>query len=193
MDWTARHSQRCADRLRGAQCGCLTATRGSGRWTPKGTTDGRITRRGWSRCGLITSRAPRAYWTDTAQEVYDDADASRWFTKEERAELTLSDRLKDEFEEASALSYKDSGQTCSVRQCRKWTGTRLPNTTLRTLKRIRRMSLVHSRPATQRPASNGGSVTRPICHVGCVAKLPSTQRSGHVLYEQMGSGIRVQT
>ena len=39
------------------------------------------------------------YWDETAQEVYDDAEASRSFTKEEQATLTLSDRLKDEFDE----------------------------------------------------------------------------------------------
>lgn len=40
------------------------------------------------------------YWDETAQEVYDESSADRSFTRDERAALTLSDRLKDEFEEA---------------------------------------------------------------------------------------------
>jgi hypothetical protein len=40
------------------------------------------------------------YWDDVAQEVYDDSEADRTFTRDERAALTLMDRLKDEFEEA---------------------------------------------------------------------------------------------
>ena len=40
------------------------------------------------------------YWDATAQEVYDEAEADSTFTREERATLTLADRLKDEFEEA---------------------------------------------------------------------------------------------
>ena len=40
------------------------------------------------------------YWDETAQEVYDDAEADGTFTRDERAALDLADRLKDEFEEA---------------------------------------------------------------------------------------------
>jgi hypothetical protein len=40
------------------------------------------------------------YWDETAQEVYDESEAEHSFTRDERATLTLSDRLKDEFEEA---------------------------------------------------------------------------------------------
>src|SRR6266436_3571722 len=40
------------------------------------------------------------YWDEVAQEVYDESEAERFFTRDERAALTLSDRLKDEFEEA---------------------------------------------------------------------------------------------
>jgi len=41
-----------------------------------------------------------SYWCETAQEIYDEAEADRHFTREERATLNLSDRLKDEHEEA---------------------------------------------------------------------------------------------
>lgn len=40
------------------------------------------------------------YWDEAAQEVYDEAEAEKSFTRDERATLTLADRLKDEFEEA---------------------------------------------------------------------------------------------
>ena len=40
------------------------------------------------------------YWRETAQEIYNEAQAEKSFTREERATLTLSDRLKDEHEEA---------------------------------------------------------------------------------------------
>jgi hypothetical protein len=39
------------------------------------------------------------FYRETAQEVYDEAEAEKSFTREERATLTLSDRLKDEYEE----------------------------------------------------------------------------------------------
>ena len=39
------------------------------------------------------------YYRETAQEIYDDSESDKTFTREERATLTLSDRLKDEFEE----------------------------------------------------------------------------------------------
>ena len=39
------------------------------------------------------------YYRETAQEVYDEAEAEKSFTRDERATLTLSDRLKDELEE----------------------------------------------------------------------------------------------
>ena len=42
-----------------------------------------------------------SYWDETAQEIYDDSEADNTFTRDERAVLTLSDRLKDEFEEAT--------------------------------------------------------------------------------------------
>ena len=42
----------------------------------------------------------QGYWSERAQEIYDDAEADTSFTKEERATLTLSDVLKDEHEEA---------------------------------------------------------------------------------------------
>jgi len=39
------------------------------------------------------------YWNATAQEEYDEAEADRSFSRDERATLNLSDRLKNEFEE----------------------------------------------------------------------------------------------
>jgi hypothetical protein len=36
------------------------------------------------------------YWDSVAQECYDEAEAERSFTKEERATLTLADKLRDE-------------------------------------------------------------------------------------------------
>jgi len=41
-----------------------------------------------------------SYWNETAQEVYSDAEANKTFTREERATLDLSDRLKHEHEQA---------------------------------------------------------------------------------------------
>lgn len=55
-----------------------------------------------------------AYYREVAQEVYDDAEASKIFTKEERATLNLSDRLKDEYEEAMCEMLKETGKECSV-------------------------------------------------------------------------------
>ena len=43
------------------------------------------------------------YWDEVAQETWNDASADRTFTRDERAALTLSDRLKDEFEEAQPI------------------------------------------------------------------------------------------
>lgn len=40
------------------------------------------------------------YWTATAQECYDDAEADDTFTRKERAAFDLADRLKSEHEEA---------------------------------------------------------------------------------------------
>lgn len=48
------------------------------------------------------------YWDEVAQETYDEAEAERSFTREERAALTLSDRLKSEFEEANPLADQAS-------------------------------------------------------------------------------------
>jgi len=48
-----------------------------------------------------------SYWNETAQELYNDADSDKTFTREERAALDLSDRLKDEHEQ----SQPDLGAT----------------------------------------------------------------------------------
>jgi len=39
------------------------------------------------------------YWNENAQEVYDNSEADRTFTRDERAALDLAERLKDEFEQ----------------------------------------------------------------------------------------------
>ncbi len=41
------------------------------------------------------------YWTETAQECYDEAEADDTFTREERATLELCLRLKDGIEESA--------------------------------------------------------------------------------------------
>jgi hypothetical protein len=40
-----------------------------------------------------------SYWRETAQEVYDESETERSFTRAERATLDLADRLKSEHEE----------------------------------------------------------------------------------------------
>ena len=42
------------------------------------------------------------YWTEQAQEKYDEAEADGTFTREEQATLDLSDALKDYFEQEMA-------------------------------------------------------------------------------------------
>jgi hypothetical protein len=42
-----------------------------------------------------------SYWRERTQEVYDEAEADKNFTREERAALTLADQLKYEIEEAA--------------------------------------------------------------------------------------------
>jgi hypothetical protein len=49
-----------------------------------------------------------SYWRGVAQEVYDDAEADRTFTRVERATLDLADRLKGEFTEANPLADEAS-------------------------------------------------------------------------------------
>jgi hypothetical protein len=48
------------------------------------------------------------YWRDATQEVYDDSEADRTFTRAERAALDLADRLKDEITEANPLADQAS-------------------------------------------------------------------------------------
>src|SRR5580704_12668285 len=48
------------------------------------------------------------YWRDVTQEVYDDAEADRTFTRVERATLDLADRLKDDITEANPLAGQAS-------------------------------------------------------------------------------------
>jgi hypothetical protein len=48
------------------------------------------------------------YWREVTQEVYDDAEADRTFTRVERATLDLADRLKDEITEANPLADQAS-------------------------------------------------------------------------------------
>jgi hypothetical protein len=54
------------------------------------------------------------YYGELAQECYDEAEADDTFTREERATLDLSDRLKDEYEEASQAILEQSKVTASV-------------------------------------------------------------------------------
>lgn len=50
---------------------------------------------------LTNDSASDSYWRETAQECFDDAETDSCFTREERAVLTLADRLKEETEEAN--------------------------------------------------------------------------------------------
>ena len=43
----------------------------------------------------------QAYWNEQASECYDDAEADKTFTKLENATLALSERMKEQFEEAA--------------------------------------------------------------------------------------------
>jgi hypothetical protein len=56
------------------------------------------------------------YYRELAQEVYDAAEATTRpaFTKEERATLDLSERLKDEYESAMADWLEESNKTVGV-------------------------------------------------------------------------------
>jgi len=56
---------------------------------------------------LSNDQGSDSYWRETAQEIYDEAEAEKSFTREERATLNLSDRLKNEHEE----SQPDLGAT----------------------------------------------------------------------------------
>jgi hypothetical protein len=44
------------------------------------------------------------YWREVAQDVYDEAEADRNFTRSERAALDLAERLKDEITESNPLA-----------------------------------------------------------------------------------------
>lgn len=43
------------------------------------------------------------YWADAAQEAFDDATANATFTRKERAEHSLAEKLKDEISEHPLL------------------------------------------------------------------------------------------
>jgi hypothetical protein len=49
---------------------------------------------------MDNEQGSQSYWAETAQEFYNEALSDRTFTRDERATIDLSDRLKDEFEEA---------------------------------------------------------------------------------------------
>lgn len=53
-------------------------------------------------------------YTEMAQEAFDNAEADRNFTREERAVLDLSAKLKDEYEEAMSDWLEESGKSSSV-------------------------------------------------------------------------------
>lgn len=54
------------------------------------------------------------YYRDMAQEVYDDSEATKTFTRDERATLDLSDRLKSEYEDSAQTMLEEAGRECSV-------------------------------------------------------------------------------
>lgn len=54
------------------------------------------------------------HYQSVGQEVFNDAVPSKHFTKEEQAALDLSDRLKDEYEEALNDWLDESGKSASV-------------------------------------------------------------------------------
>jgi hypothetical protein len=55
-----------------------------------------------------------SYYTELAQEVYDESEAEKSFTRDERAALDLADRLKDEYEEGMVALLERSKATASV-------------------------------------------------------------------------------
>jgi len=56
----------------------------------------------------------QSYYSDLAQEAYNDAEADGTFTREERATLDLSAKIKDEYESAMFDWLEESGKQASV-------------------------------------------------------------------------------
>lgn len=54
------------------------------------------------------------YYTELAQEAYDQAQADTTFTRDERATLDLADRIKDEYETAMHDWLDESKRSTSV-------------------------------------------------------------------------------
>jgi hypothetical protein len=48
---------------------------------------------------MDNSEGDQAYWSERAQEIYDQAEPDSNFTKDEQAALDLSEALKEQFEE----------------------------------------------------------------------------------------------
>ncbi len=53
---------------------------------------------------IDSTEGSQSYWAGRAQEAFDNAEASRPFTKAEQATLDLSNQLKEETEESSPLT-----------------------------------------------------------------------------------------
>lgn len=56
---------------------------------------------------IDNSESDQNYWREVAEEIYKDAEADKLFSKEERAALDLSERLKDSFEELAEQWMRD--------------------------------------------------------------------------------------
>ncbi len=54
------------------------------------------------------------YWGQIAQDLYDAAESSNVFTKDEQAIIDIAARLKDEFETAKDEWLEESGKSCSM-------------------------------------------------------------------------------
>ena len=57
---------------------------------------------------LDNDQGSERYWREAAQECYSEAEASRSFTRQEQATLDLSQRLKNEIEEANPVADQAS-------------------------------------------------------------------------------------
>lgn len=57
---------------------------------------------------LGNDQGSQNYWSEAAQECYDNAEEEHSFTRVERATLDLSDRLKSEMEEANPVADQAS-------------------------------------------------------------------------------------
>ena len=61
----------------------------------------------WNCALWIDNSGEQSYWSEVAQEVFDDSEADKNFTRSERASFDLADRLKEHFEEAASQWMPD--------------------------------------------------------------------------------------